>query len=226
MQHLLLLHGAIGAKDQLQPLAEKLKANYTVHTISFGGHGGEPMPDIFSIKIFANDVLLYLQQNNIEKINIFGYSMGGYVALYLAKKYSEKINKVFTLATKFSWTPDIAQKEIKMLDAKKIAEKIPAFAQLLEKRHRPHDWKILLKKTAEMMIALGNQNCLQLTDFDTIETPVIVSVGDEDNMVTLSETKDVCERLKNGHFHIFKETQHPIEKVDLDTLSKELQLFF
>ena len=45
------------------------------------------------------------------------------------------IQKVFTLATKFEWTPDIAQKEIKMLDAAKIAEKIPAFAQLLEKRH-------------------------------------------------------------------------------------------
>jgi esterase/lipase len=226
MEQLLLLHGAIGAKDQLQPLAEKLKTNYTVHTISFSGHGGEPMPDIFSIQIFANGVLHYLQQNNIEKISIFGYSMGGYVALYLAKHQPQKINKVFTLATKFSWTPDIAQKEIKMLDAEKIAEKIPAFALLLEKRHRPHDWKMLLQKTADMMIALGNQNTLQLADFDSIEIPITISVGDEDNMVTLSETKDVVERLKNGKLVILEETEHPIEKVDLDALCKELQLFF
>src|SRR4029077_13449669 len=101
MQHLLVLHGAIGAKDQLQPLAEKLRSHYIVHTLNFSGHGGETIPATFSIEGFANDVLHYLKQNNIDKINIFGYSMGGYVALYLAKHYPEKVNKAATLATKF-----------------------------------------------------------------------------------------------------------------------------
>jgi esterase/lipase len=39
MQHLLLLHGAIGAKDQLQPLADELKDNYFIHTLNFSGYG-------------------------------------------------------------------------------------------------------------------------------------------------------------------------------------------
>ena len=107
-----------------------------------------------------------------------------------------------------------------------VEEKIPAFAAILEKRHRPHDWKMLLQKTGNMMVLLGNDNALKLSDLDSIEIPVTVSVGDEDNMVTLSETKDVCERLKNGHLHIFEETQHPIEKVDVGELSKQLALFF
>ncbi len=226
MEHLLLLHGAIGAKEQLAPLAEKLKDNYVVHTINFSGHGGEPMPETFSIHVFADDVLNYLKQHNIDKINIFGYSMGGYVALYLAKHHPEKVNKVFTLATKFLWTPDIAQKEIKMLDAEKIEEKIPAFAKTLENRHRPHDWKILLRKTADMMITLGNDNALTLSDLESIAIPVNISLGDEDNMVTLSETKDVFERLKNGNLIILEDTEHPIEKTDLKILANELTLFF
>src|SRR6478672_5186908 len=104
MQHLLLLHGAIGAKDQLQPLANALKDKYTLHTINFSGHGGEAFPnEPFSMELFANDVLHYMQQNNIEQVNIFGYSMGGYVAMYLAKHHPQKINKLITLATKFHW---------------------------------------------------------------------------------------------------------------------------
>lgn len=226
MKPLLLLHGAIGAKDQLQPLAEELKNNFEIHSINFSGHGGAAMPNTFSIKIFANDVLNYLKENNIEKINIFGYSMGGYVALYLAKHHPNKVEKIFTLATKFEWTPDIAQKEIKMLDADKIAEKIPAFEKTLEKRHQPNDWKVLLQKTSDMMIALGNNNTLRLSDLANIIIPVTISVGDDDNMVTLSETKDVCRNLKNGRLIILSDTLHPIEKIDVSNLGKELIHFF
>lgn len=226
MQKLLLLHGAIGAKDQLQPLADILESDYEVHTLNFAGHGGEKMPDKFSIELFANNVLTYLEQNNISKINIFGYSMGGYVALYLAKYYPNKIEKVFTLATKFAWDPEISQKEIKMLDANKIAEKIPAFAQLLEKRHQPNDWKALLKKTSDMMIALGNKNCLTLQDLTSISIPTKISVGDDDNMVTLGETKEVAQNLKNSELLILQDTLHPIEKVDVMNLSEEIKTFF
>lgn len=226
MQKLLLLHGAIGAKDQLKPLADILKSDYEVHTLNFSGHGGEPMPEIFSIELFANNVLTYLETNNIHKINIFGYSMGGYVALYLAKFYPNKIEKVFTLATKFAWNPDISQKEIKMLDASKIAEKIPAFAQILEKRHQPNDWRSLLQKTSDMMVALGNKNCLTLQDLTSISIPAKISVGDNDNMVTLDETKEVAQNLKNSKLLIMQDTFHPIEKVNLINLSEEIKTFF
>ncbi len=143
-QHLLLLHGAIGAKNQLIPLSEKLSDNFIVHTINFAGHGGEPMPEYFSIEGFAKDVLNYLNKNNINRVTIFGYSMGGYIALYVAKHHPEKVNKIFTFATKFLWTPEIAQKEAKMLDPIKIEDKIPSFAQILAQRHSPNDWKVVV----------------------------------------------------------------------------------
>ncbi len=226
MQKLLLLHGAIGSKDQLKPLADILKLNYEVHTLNFAGHGGEQMPNQFSIELFANNVLTYMEQNNISKINIFGYSMGGYVALYLAKYYPNKIEKVFTLATKFLWNAEISQKEIKMLDASKIEEKIPAFAQLLEKRHQPNDWKVLLKKTSDMMISLGNKNSLTLLDLTDISATTKIALGDNDNMVTLDETKEVAQNLKNSELLILQDTLHPIEKVEIVNLSDELKTFF
>jgi esterase/lipase len=226
MQHLLLLHGAIGSADQLKPIATALENKYIVHILNFSGHGGEQHTSNFLIESFAEDVLNYLRKQEIEKINIFGYSMGGYVALYLAKHHPEKIIKVFTLATKFLWTPAIAQQEIKMLDANKIAEKIPAFAQTLEERHSPNDWKTVLHKTAEMMIALGNNNPLKKEDYARIQQPVLIGIGDKDTMVTLEETIDVYRTLKQANLIVLPQTPHPIEKVAVGRVAKEIELFF
>jgi pimeloyl-ACP methyl ester carboxylesterase len=83
MQHLILLHGALGHANQLHPLADLLKT-YHVHTLNFSGHGGTPMSNAsFSIPLFAEEVRQYIRQNNLGNVAIFGYSMGGYVAMYL-----------------------------------------------------------------------------------------------------------------------------------------------
>jgi len=128
MQQILLLHGAIGSKEQLKGLEEILSSSYKVHSINFSGHGGSAFPsDPFSIRSFAEEVTGFLRSNDLHQINIFGYSMGGYIAMYLAKNHPGKIKKAITLATKFSWNKAIAEKEIKMLNAEKIEEKNPFF---------------------------------------------------------------------------------------------------
>lgn len=226
MQHVLFLHGAIGAADQLQPIADQLTNKYHVHLFNFSGHGGKAQNGSFSISSFASEVMDYLREHSIDKINIFGYSMGGYVALYLAKYHPEKIRNVFTLATKFSWTPAIAQHEIKMLNPEKIEEKIPAFAKTLQQRHAPFDWKMVLQQTAAMMIDLGDNNVLTDTDFEDITQRVLLGIGDKDTMVTFEETIAVYRKLKQGNFIVFPNTPHPIEKISLARIVKEAEDFF
>ena len=114
-QHLLLLHGAIGSKQQLQELADILEHKYIVHTISFSAHGGTSISnEPFSIELFAQEVLSYLEEKNIIQTTVFGYSMGGYVALYLAKHFPQKINKVITFPTKFHGKKKIMTKKKKI----------------------------------------------------------------------------------------------------------------
>jgi len=138
MQHLILLHGAIGAKSQLESLADELSNEFNIHLINFSGHGGKPISEAkFSIDLFADDVLDYMEKNRIERADIFGYSMGGYVAVYIAKYHPEKVNHIITLATKFHWDEVTAAKEVKMLNADAIQQKVPVFAQQLSERHFP-----------------------------------------------------------------------------------------
>lgn len=226
MQHLLLLHGAIGSKRQFDPLIEKLKDYFTIHTLNFSGHGGAELPKHFSIELFASEVLEYVNKNNLPNVNIFGYSMGGYVALYLAKKFPQNIGRIFTLATKFEWTPEIAINETKMLDATKIIQKIPAFAEVLKNRHEPNDWNAVLQKTTEMMVEMGKNNPLCLQDFEAIDIPVRLAVGDKDVMVSVEETLEIYRKLPFGSLSVLPATAHPIEKINLDLLANQMRLFF
>ncbi|MBN8568582.1 MAG: alpha/beta fold hydrolase [Ignavibacteria bacterium] len=226
MKKLLLLHGAIGAASQFDKLKKELKGKFDIYSMNFSGHGGEIMPDKFSIELFADDVVKYLEKNNLENIDIFGYSMGGYVALYNASRHKNKINRIFTVATKFDWNEESSVKESKMLNPAKIEEKIPAFAKALEKRHSVQNWKIVMNKTAEMMIGLGKKPVLTDEVLGKIENEVLISVGDKDAMVTLEETANAAGKLKNGSLFIFSDTEHPIEKMDVKKLSNEIIKFF
>jgi len=223
---LLLLHGAIGSAEQLKPLQRELEVQFEVYTMNFSGHGGLSTETEFSIQNFAQDVLNFLEVKKINSIDIFGYSMGGYVGLYLAKNYPEKVNRIFTLATKFSWSEEIAARENKMIDAEKIIEKIPAFAEVLKERHSPADWKIVLQKTAEMMTGMGKQNPLTGKDFKEIDKDVLLSVGDRDQMVSMEETMVVYRFLTKGRLLVLSDTQHPVEKVNVVQLSGEIKRFF
>lgn len=227
MQHLLLLHGALGSAATLQPLQEILAPHYAVHSLNFSGHGGEPLPQAsFRIEQFANDVMRYLDQHEIPQVDVFGYSMGGYVALYLALNHPERFRRVFTLATKFAWSPETAAKEIKLLQPDKIQEKVPEFASMLASRHAPIDWREVVMGTADMMQQLGQQPLLTADILPKISAPVRVSVGDRDNMVSVEETTWAYRLLPSGSLLVLPDTPHPLEMADPMRLLQEIRQFF
>lgn len=218
---ILLLHGAIGAAQQMQPLKTLLAEQYEVHTLSFSGHGGEAMPEGgFSIPLFAQDVLAYMESVGLVQTIIFGYSMGGYVAMYMARHYPDKVSQVITLGTKYSWDEPTAAKEIKMLNADKLEEKLPAFAATLKARHLPNDWKEVVTRTADMLWQLGQNNVLSKQDYQLVHCPCCIMRGSDDSMVTKEEGVFVKECLQQAYLLELEATPHPIEKV-LPTMIKE-----
>ena len=220
MKTIILLHGAIGANDQLEPLTKELtQKGFQVFSFNFSGHGQKPFQNNFGIEQFADELEQFIATQHLEKPNVFGYSMGGYVALYLAHKQPTLLGNIITLGTKFEWTPEMAQKETKMLDAKTILEKVPKFAEDLKIRHG-NEWELLLSKTAEMMLSLGTNNALSLNDYTTIENKILIGLADKDTMVSLAETTAVYKQLKNGAMYMLPNTKHPIESANVGLLGK------
>jgi len=225
--HLLLLHGAIGAADQLTTLAAQLGKDFTVHNLDLPGHGSRPFSgDRYSISLFAKDVLSYMDDLKLSQVAIFGYSMGGYVGMYLARHHSSRISGVVTLATKFRWDPAIAQRETQMINPDKIQEKVPAFAQALHQRHQPKDWKMVLQRTAGLLKDLGDMPLLTPEICSGITTPVLLLLGDRDKMVSLDETLETYKALPNAQWGILPATAHPIEQVKTDLLACHIRAFY
>lgn len=225
---ILLLHGALGAASQLSPLQKLMEAQgRTVYSMSFSGHGGVMVSkDGFNIQIFSEDVHTFLAQHQIPLIDIFGYSMGGYVALWLAHQYPEKVGKIYTLGTKFDWSEENAEKETRKLNPEKIEEKVPAFAKTLADRHHPLDWKEMMHNTASLMKSLGSKPLLNAAVLSTIQTTTMIAVGDQDDMVDRAYSKEVSRQLPHASFALLPETPHMIERVNLTLLSKALNEFF
>ena len=218
MKNLVLMHGAIGAAPQLKPLAELLANQFNVYSLNFEGHGGRSIDGKYSIDRFVENLIEFLDDNQLEKASIFGYSMGGYVALKAAAVHPERFEAIVTLGTKFQWDPETASNEVRMLNPEKIEEKVPQFAQQLKLLHAPLDWKEVLKGTAEMMQDLGNGFGLSDDEIKSINIPVLIGIGEKDQMVSIEESKRVADLLPQGNIMVFENFQHPIDKVDLQVL--------
>ncbi len=210
------------------PLQAELQKQFpSVHVLDFPGHGGKDFPlELFSIPLFAESVLKWMDENQFQQINIFGYSMGGMVALYMAKHFPGRVGKIITLGTKMEWDHFIAADMARMIAAEKIAAKAPILAGALQELHQPNDWKEVLHRTTELFLNLGSEPALLPADFSAIKHEVLLLLGEMDRMVTPEETKEAQSRLQNSTLEMLTETPHPIEQTDPVRLAKTASAFF
>jgi pimeloyl-ACP methyl ester carboxylesterase len=225
MRQIILLHGALGATDQMERLCKELgKKHFQTFMHNFSGHGKMPFGAGFGIDAFSEELKELVEKNSLDKPHVFGYSMGGYVALSLALKHPELLGKIITLGTKFLWDREIAEKEIKNLDPDLIEQKVPKFAEALKRRHG-NDWPELLKKTAFMMKEMGEKNFLSAESVKGVQNKVLIGIGDRDQMVSLEETLDIFRNLPNAQMYMLPGTKHPIETANAAMLASIIDEF-
>ncbi|MBD2770008.1 alpha/beta fold hydrolase [Hymenobacter sp. BT664] len=223
---LLLLHGALGSPATLQPLAERLAADFTIKSFAFAGHGGrEVRPETFTLPHFAAEILAFLAANESEPARVFGYSMGGYAALLAAHQVPARFASITTLGTKLDWSPEAAAAETRLLDPEKIRAKVPAFAEQLRERHAPADWTAVVRATAALMQAAGAAPPLSAADLSGIAVPVQVLVGDADPTVGTEAGAALAARLPRSRYELLPATPHPLERADLTLLSEKIRAF-
>lgn len=85
-----------------------LSKHFKVIIFDNRGVGGSDKPDEeYSIELFADDTAELLAALNINKANILGVSMGGFIAQQFAIKYPEMVNKLILCSTSFGGTNSI-----------------------------------------------------------------------------------------------------------------------
>lgn len=222
---LILLHGALGSKSQFVQLSDLLVNDYIIHAFDLPAHGELAyQSDVLSMYSFVNYVRNYILKNNLQKPLVFGFSMGGFVALALQSQ-TNIFSKIMTLNTKLKWDYETAIKEQKMFDPDIILEKVPHYADMLISIHGSENWKNLLTKHKELMLTIAESTPLSDDALSKIDIPVLLTRGDKDSMVAPEETPAFAVKLKNAVYYEFQNTSHPIEKMDIGLLYNKIKEF-
>jgi pimeloyl-ACP methyl ester carboxylesterase len=119
---ILLIHGFAGSKQYWDKIIPKVASEYRVIALDLPGHGDSDMSkDNYSIEDMAGTVKELLDQLDLNKVTMFGHSLGGYITLAFAEMYPHYLNGYSLVHS--TANPDSEEaKEAREANAKKIQE--------------------------------------------------------------------------------------------------------
>jgi 2-succinyl-6-hydroxy-2,4-cyclohexadiene-1-carboxylate synthase len=86
---IVFLHGFLGRGNDFREIAQRLSDRYSSLLIDLPGHGQSLLPDAraYTMTATANLIIDRINQRQLAPVYLYGYSMGGRLALYLAINY-------------------------------------------------------------------------------------------------------------------------------------------
>jgi esterase len=91
---LILLHGLFGMSDNLMPIAREFAHSYTVYVPDMPNHGRTEHSKNMDYSSMARDVVLLMDEQGIKQAHILGHSMGGKVAMTIARDYPQRVKSL------------------------------------------------------------------------------------------------------------------------------------
>ena len=208
--NLIMLHGSRGTYQELLPLAKILAPACTAILPNLIGHGGREIPDTFSVRAFAEDIVRQMDQHHLDKSFIFGYSFGGYVALYLARFFPDRIYGVCSLATKVQFDAETVKLWTKLSSIERVRQ---LQTDQMNQRHPGQNWDRLVSGLSRLYVQLGSKPELGPDDWPLIEAPVLVMSADADQLVPWEESLSLSLTLPRGQGFTFSGQAHPFAAI-------------
>lgn len=195
----LLLHGALGSTArETSGLLRALEPHYHALALDFAGHGAsdafEEKP--FSIGLFAENALAVLNFLDVERADVFGFSMGGYVALYLARHHAERVRRLAVHAASIFWGS--------------------ALVAAMQERIAGAD-----QRMARFVDTLA-EGPLREADLAQIAHPALVSALDRDELFPLDHTLRLHDALPDVRLALLPGSRHALQGLDADLYAKLL----
>ena len=182
---LILLHGNGEDHTIFDNVAKHFAKQYHVIAIDTRGHGKSPLGDEpFSLYQFAEDLNDFMDEHNIEKANILGFSDGGNVALIFASKYPEKVIKLIANGA-----------NTKPSGIKPLVHLAMFFRYMLYSVAAAFSGKFELKKA--LYYIMLHEPHITKEELEQITAPTLVLVGTED-LIKESESKYIKNSIPNS----------------------------
>lgn len=208
---LILLHGNGEDLTYFTHQMDYFSKKYRVIAIDTRGHGkSERGTEPFTIRQFALDLYKFMEEHQIDKANILGFSDGGNIALTFALMHPERILKLILNGANLNGRGVKAHIQIPIVLGYKFAS---AFAQKSEDA----------KKNAEMLGLMVNDPNIEPSKLQNVFVKTLVIAGTND-MIKKSHTQLIYKNLPNAEL-VFIEGNHFIANKEYEKFNKAIETF-
>lgn len=221
---LLLLHGA-GGDGRDWPAA--LRQRHDVVALDLPGHGATAPPGCAAIDDYTDWVMARAVEQGLKRYVAVGHSMGGAIALTLALRGAPGLAGLAAVGAggRMRVTPLI-------LDAARAGQLAPVAEAIATYGWGPHtpaeriaDWQARFLRNDPQVVYHDFLACDQfdvLPRLAEIQWPVLVLVGDRDQMTPPKHARYLAERLPQAQLHLFDNHGHMLPLEAPDELSQAL----
>jgi pimeloyl-ACP methyl ester carboxylesterase len=94
---LIIVHGLYGSSDNWISVGKALSDQFTVYLVDQRNHGQSPHSDVHDYPSMRDDLLGFMDSQEIEKAILIGHSMGGKTTMFLSESNPERIESLIVL---------------------------------------------------------------------------------------------------------------------------------
>ena len=224
---ILFLHSALSTRKEFDKLSLFFENRKQI-LLDFPSHGeSTTIHTNLTTRMLAECVRDLLLELKIYSVDIIGYSMGGYVALELARIAPSMVHSVVSHAMKFYWTPEAIAEAFTGLDIAQIKVRSQKGYEILSAMHSTNS---LEKTVAAMRSTIEHFRAERLSEDDIrqIRAPVMLSVGDRDMLLPLPEITRLYQSQdkQKTYLTIHPNSPHSISKLDLASFTHSVREFW
>lgn len=197
---LLLLHGGLfDFEQQFGALIPSLSDGRRVIATDFQGHGRTNDVDRpLGTKSLASDVIGLLRHLDVDKVDVFGFSVGGAVALELAINHPELVRKLIVSSVSFRPEGDrggnaeaVAEMTVDMISGMPMEDRYLAVSRHPDRGH--------LQGLLDKLARYGADETVRSDDeIRGIAAPTLITFGDCD-MVKLDHAVKFLQPARGRH---------------------------
>jgi pimeloyl-ACP methyl ester carboxylesterase len=227
---LVLLHHLTAVLDDWDPRTiDSLAQKHRVIAFNNRGLGGSKGTTPDTIDAMAADAVGFIRALGLTKVDLLGFSLGGFIAQVVAQKHPELVRKMILAGTSAAGGEGVSNvgavlqnavarataenkhpKQSLFFTQSQDGQKAAAeFLQRLSSRKQDSDLPATQEAIVAQVTAITKWGMApKPTSLDGIQHPVLVANGDADVMVPSINSVELARKLPNSELSIFPDAGH------------------